>query len=235
MAIGGIQGVQKGQVTALTRIETGDLLLRTATVRVDELRPAIAVARQQLHSAEGRLSAAFIQPGEELLEMHVDGERFGFVEQLQARTEFADEDAAPLAMGIAHSSSYLNEGTRVLLWRKGSTHIGPVSAEMREQLLSIIGPMLDSDDQLTRQHGIFFQQGQDLLLLTELAHEVGKARFRRLSRKLMLQAGDMHFQHKCFGEESKHLFGQGGKKSLDDVLWVKWQGVVLLAELLDGV
>src|SRR5579883_2082467 len=106
--------------------------------------------------------------------MYVDGERFGFVEQLQARTEGADQHTVPLAVEITYAPAHIDQRARIVLWRKCGANIGPVGAEMREQFLGKAGPVLDGDDQLTGEHRIFFQQCQDLLFLTELTHKSAK-------------------------------------------------------------
>jgi len=92
MKIDRLQRIQQRQVSPLPFIKPRQLLLGLAALGFHKLDPAVRAPIQNFQQSEGRHFAVLVDPGQQFLEMHINGERARFVYQLQTRTEAQDDD-----------------------------------------------------------------------------------------------------------------------------------------------
>ncbi len=84
MKVRGAQGIEQRQVAPLPFVEPRNLFGGLASMRVNELGPAIRLAIQQSNDAKGGLIAALIEPLQQFLKMNIDCQRLWLVNQLEA-------------------------------------------------------------------------------------------------------------------------------------------------------
>ena len=106
MEVGRIERVEQRQVPSLAPVEAADLLGRRAGLLGHELHPAVSPAVEDLERPEGRVVAPLVQPGQELLEVHVDRQAPRLVDDAQAGAEFRDQHRPAAAMRVAQSARH---------------------------------------------------------------------------------------------------------------------------------
>src|SRR5262245_47002750 len=101
MKVRGFQQVEQRQVGALSLVKTLNLFGRFAPFGYNELNPAVVIPVQHPCKTEGRMVTAFVQPGQQLLEMGVQGQRTRLVNELKPAIERQFQHAPSLAVRIA--------------------------------------------------------------------------------------------------------------------------------------
>src|SRR6185437_15364432 len=95
----------------------------------------------------------------------------------------------------------------------------PVRAQVRQELVEIIGPQLRREHQLTREHRILGEESNDRALLTKPPDEVLEACFGRVASQAPFQTRDMQFEHDWLAEleedERRDILQEDPRKHVD--------------------
>ena len=155
----GCQDVEYGKITALSLIKPLHRLGRGAACGVDILHPAIRTTVQDRQGAQGRLGATRVEPGQQLLEVPINGERLWLIHEAEPRAKRRNHHGPPATMGIAHAARDLHERPRVLWRGKGLLDGQPILTEALHKFHTHRHPTVETFDDQTTEHGIFLQQG----------------------------------------------------------------------------
>ncbi len=175
--VGRIQGIEKRQIGAETLIETLDFVSSRAWLIPDVLDPPVRAAIQYPQRVQRRLAAAPIEPDQQFLKMHIDGQRLGLVDNLKTRIETGNHHGAATAMGVARSADQLHQQPRVAARAEAASNRLPVGAKALEELETYVAPLADTHRELAGQHGIVRQDGYRLFRLAQAPDEALKTLF----------------------------------------------------------
>src|ERR1043165_5458654 len=144
--------VQEGEVLALPCIEPVDLFERCARPMFDEFPPAVIAAIEHPQDPEWWIGAAIVEPSEQLLEVYLDGERLGLVDQLESGAEGDDCNRATFAVGIAGMSFDADHRPGLDAGAEQRTDRRTVDDEMSEEFACVLDPLIDVPDEVAREH-----------------------------------------------------------------------------------
>jgi hypothetical protein len=146
--VGRLQGIQHREGSTLALIETSDFLGGGAGPGGHAFDPPVVAAVEDDQGPEAGVSAAPVQPGEQFLEMHLDGQRLGLVDHLEPRAEPGDQHRPSAPVAVAGAAPDLHEHARVARGMKRGPDRVPVGAEVPEEFQTEGDPVVDLEQEL---------------------------------------------------------------------------------------
>src|SRR5262249_39316439 len=137
---------------------------------------------------------ARVEPSQQILEVCVDGERLGLVDDANARAKREDTDGPAAAMGIGEAAADADELAEVSV-SEGRPELTPVGAAPVEQFACAIDPVVDSIEQELCEDRVFAKEGASALRPAQALDEAAEAFLRRRTLEQAFEAVDVQLEH----------------------------------------
>src|SRR5262245_43344318 len=108
---------------------------------------------------------------EKLLEVHVTRHRLRFVDDAKTATELRDADTSPALVTVAAVSRHPQQRPRVATAVEDGFQTLPVGAQMPQHVQMEVEPLIDPEDQLSREDRVLPHQGEESFALPRACDE----------------------------------------------------------------
>ena len=216
VAVGRLDGVEEGEEAAQPAVVERHLRARGTARGGDVLHPAVGATVEHAHGGERRHGGGGVQPGEELLEVGVGGERARLVDQLRPGGEGEDVHRPAAAVAVPRAAVDRREVARGDAAEEGCDEERPVRGQAPAELERRRHPEVEALSRLAGEHRVFGEQGGGHLRAAQARDEGGEPLGGGLPREVAAQARHVHLEHQGARQDPHQVEGERrGELALD--------------------